>query len=286
MFTREYLDRATNSLSLAYRSHHDRRGDIEEGVHLVATHLINMQNQIPMPAPLHDENPTRFYHTETGFAQILESLELTPPPNLLAMYGMLFPPNPETPRYTRDQLTRVAYATLGLVQREALDSAPTVQPALPPVSVAEAAFGVLSHHASSKLAEVANIAPGNTGELLEALRSANDALDMRDDLPVRVDTGFLLPVEDIQFNNDMERALAMSVKASGTTKTEIQSDYEFAKTLALSQAQADDEIDQYERDMARAMALSQAATVQHYMLDDLFDEDPELSRVLKRKLGD
>ncbi len=264
MFTREYLKLASAQLLVDYRLHYARRETSGEGVGLIAQHLTAMQDKRWKLVPLHDENTARFFHTETAFRAILDGFELlVAGSDLQAMYNMLFPEDQATPRYTHAQLIRLAQAVLGNVQRIALETRPYPAPQGGQANVVEAAFAMLSHHASNQLAQIEHVKPGDTHQLINSVWSAIDALEMR---------------ESVIPSNAGVLASPASLDAF--------SDYELAKTLALSQAIADDGAEQFERDTARAMALSQAGAIQNYTVDDLFDNDPELARILKRKLDD
>lgn len=261
MFTREYLKLASAQLMVDYRLHYARRETSGEGVGLITQHLTAMQDKRWKLAPLHDENTARFFHTEAGFRAILDGFELlVAGSDLHAMYNMLFPEDQATPRYTHAQLIRLAHAVLGNVQRIALETRPNPAPQVGQANLVEAAFAMLSHHASDQLAQIEHVTPGDSRQLINSIRSAVDALEMRESV--------------------------IPSNAGVLASPDAFSDHELAKTLALSQAIADDEADRFERDLARAMALSQAEAVQTYTVDDLFNNDPELARVLKRKLED
>jgi hypothetical protein len=180
MFTRAYLDLAGNTLAARFRAHREMRESSAEGVRLLANHLRSVQDSRQSPPVLHDENPSRFYHTDAGFADVLEGLSFVCPADLQGVYNMLFPPHPDTPRYTQVQIMHLAQALLGTVERVVMDAPPQ---APQNARVFSAVVGQIMSdlalvNADAKGDEIEEHTPGSDPlAFLGKVRAFNDALE-------------------------------------------------------------------------------------------------------------
>jgi hypothetical protein len=117
---------------------------------------------------------------------------------------------------------------------------------------AELVTEVLTIQANIQAEKVTQIKPTDYRALIDATRDLADTLEFREQCKPSFmpDGGFFRSPEDVMFDHEMKTAMERS---QGRVLTS-QSERELAKALALSQAM--DEERQFERDMALAMAMS------------------------------
>lgn len=237
----------------------------------ILRHFINTwQDSQPAPWFMGKRNTEAYYCTEAHFLDVLDGIA-RPVSNLWELHLALFPVHIEgfVFYYTPRQVDTLAHVLLDKVLR--IITAPGYvwmyktakkkqeeQVAPPPAVAMELVTEVLTIQANLQAEKVTQINPVDYRALIDATRDLADTLDLREQCkpPSFAPTAgaFFRSPEDVMFDHEMETAMARSqghiLSATG------QSDRELAKALALSQAM--DEEQRFERDMALAMAMSRA----------------------------
>uniref|UniRef100_A0A7S0MJ14 Uncharacterized protein n=1 Tax=Cryptomonas curvata TaxID=233186 RepID=A0A7S0MJ14_9CRYP len=254
MFSGGYLTLAGESLRVKFCSLHARGGSSGEAILLIAEHLRSMQDRRGQPVGLHeDADLSRFYHGEEGFSEIVGGLVMVGTfGNMTALFNTVFPVDPDCPRYTQEQLVCLARVLLDSVERIAVDSenglgnnttttTAVVERTLAsePV-VARVVHTMLTEAAVEKADEIVQLDPSD--DRMAIIRKASELCDTLD--------AYMTVKKQAVSTSSMQLDSMLDTTAC------LDNDYKLAEALALSQAVANDEEAQFERDMQRAMAES------------------------------
>lgn len=282
MFSLALLEEISKNLQAEYLQLVANGSDSHCACELIARVLNALQDRRPWPVGMNSANAALFNMPENMFRWVVD-LQFMQSPSLSALLRLVFPNTPEAanlPFYTQDQLMRLARALLNQVDRIAHEQQARLleTPVVPFTDnitvlgkrMAEQVEKVLTLDACVTADEITTHTPGtDMWGMLGKVSNLVDTLDARDNVKALgnslgkvlgaesapSDKVNFLPVIDAELEEALSFTFGKSSKSTFQNNT-TDGDYEFAKALALSQAIANEQDPQYDRDLELALAAS------------------------------